>query len=139
MSYERSLLSYIFNSLIVDDKGGLGGVKSGATEVVVNKGTIENIKIDFGSTQLLSLLGRTTLSVYDKVTAKLVAATGSSTLVDIIALLPNGNSLSLQGLKEGTYTIQSVTTKGIVYVNATITRSVIDLDSFTIQKGTGQT
>ena len=49
----------------------------------------------------------------DKVIGKLVATTGSSTLVDVIALLPNGNSLSLQGLKEGTYTIQSVTTKGI--------------------------
>ncbi|RKG29321.1 BapA/Bap/LapF family large adhesin, partial [Acinetobacter tianfuensis] len=121
---------------------GLGGSKAGSTDIVVAKDTIENLNISFGSTQLISLLGSTTINIRDKVTGKLIATTASSTLVDVIGILPNGNSLSVSGLKAGSYVIESVTNKGVSLfgsVNATITRSVIDLNDFTVTSGSAQT
>ncbi|OTG79942.1 hypothetical protein B9T33_10510 [Acinetobacter sp. ANC 5054] len=114
---------------------GFGGTKSGTTKITVSEGTIENVKVDFGSSQLISLLGNTKINVYDE-KGKLVATTGASTLVDVIGLLPNGNSVTLTGLKAGTYTIQAETNKGISFagsVSAVISRSIIDLDTFTVK------
>ncbi|RKG55806.1 BapA prefix-like domain-containing protein [Acinetobacter cumulans] len=110
------------------------GKTSGSTDITVAKGTIENVNINFGSAQLVSLLGSTSVNVKDT-TGKIVASTNAGTLVDVIGILPNGNSLSIPGLKAGTYTIEIVTNSGLVSVggsvNASITRSVIDLDDFT--------
>ncbi len=114
---------------------GFGGTKAGSTKITVADGTVENIKVDFGSSQLVSLLGNTTINVYDE-KGKLVATSGASTVVDVIGLLPNGNSVTVTGLKAGTYTIQAVTNKGISLggsVSAVISRSIIDLDSFTVK------
>ncbi|MGN0937588.1 BapA/Bap/LapF family large adhesin [Acinetobacter amyesii] len=114
---------------------GFGGTKAGSTKITVADGTVENIKVDFGSSQLVSLLGNTTINVYDE-KGKLVATSGASTVVDVIGLLPNGNSVTVNGLKAGTYTIQAVTNKGISLggsVSAVISRSIIDLDSFTVK------
>ncbi|UUS56824.1 MULTISPECIES: BapA/Bap/LapF family large adhesin [unclassified Acinetobacter] len=123
------------NSISYSWSIGFGGTKAGSTKITVADGTVENIKVDFGSSQLVSLLGNTTINVYDE-KGKLVATSGASTVVDVIGLLPNGNSVTVTGLKAGTYTIQAVTNKGISLggsVSAVISRSIIDLDSFTVK------
>lgn len=114
---------------------GAGGTKSGSTKLTVADGTIEDVKISFGSVQLASFLGGTVVNIYDKA-HKLIATTGASTMIDIITLLPNGNSLNLNGLKAGEYTVEAITNKGFSIfgsVSATISRSVIDLDDFTVK------
>ena len=119
---------------------GAGGTKSGSTKLTVADGTIEDVKISFGSVQLASFLGGTVVNIYDKA-HKLIATTGASTLIDIITLLPNGNSLNLNGLKAGEYTVEAITNKGFSIfgsVSATISRSVIDLDDFTVKSAAVQ-
>ncbi|RKG42601.1 type I secretion C-terminal target domain-containing protein, partial [Acinetobacter chengduensis] len=118
------------------------GKTSGTTDITVAKGTIENVNITFGSSQLVSLLGTTNVNVKDA-TGKIVASTNASSLVDVIGILPNGNALSIPGLKEGKYTIEIVSNSGLLSVggnvNASITRSVIDLDDFTAKSLATQT
>ena len=119
---------------------GAGGTKSGSTKLTVADGTIEDVKISFGSVQLASFLGGTVVNIYDKA-HKLIATTGASTMIDIITLLPNGNSLNLNGLKAGEYTVEAITNKGFSIfgsVSTTISRSVIDLDDFTVKSAAVQ-
>ncbi|WP_336719897.1 BapA/Bap/LapF family large adhesin, partial [Acinetobacter soli] len=118
---------------------GLAGITlgptSGSTNFTVASGTIENVKVTFTSGQAISLGGGTTINVYNS-SGTLIGTTASGSTLDLIGIFPNGNSVTLTGLNAGSYRVEAVTSSGLASiagsVNATVTREVIDLDSYTV-------
>ncbi len=112
---------------------GLGGETSGTSSFTVASGTVETVTVTVASSQSVSVGGNTVVTVTDASTGAVVASTSAGSLLDVVGILTNGNTVVISGLAAGNYIVTVESDTGISLtgtVTTTITHEVYDLDSF---------